>query len=59
MKKEVILRNTILIIMFLGIIYSIWEAITNWGKGFAGFLPFLLIVPIAVYGIVLFLPRKK
>ncbi|MGM0879098.1 MAG: hypothetical protein ACQEWV_31785 [Bacillota bacterium] len=58
MKKEVILRTTILTIMLLGIIYAIWEAITNWEKGFAGIMP-LFLIPTALYGICLFFPKKK
>lgn len=58
MKKETLLRTTILTIMVLGIIYAVWEAITNWEKGFAGLMP-LSIIPTALYGLYLFFPRKK
>jgi hypothetical protein len=59
MKKEVIRRTTILTIMLLGIIYAIWEATTNWEKGFAGIMPLFTILPIALYGFCLFFPMKK
>jgi predicted membrane protein len=59
MKKETLLRTTILTIMLLGIIYAIWEAITNWEKGFAGIMPLFTILPTALYGFFLFFPKKK
>lgn len=58
-KKPLALRIIVLLIMIIGIVYSVWEAIINHDKGFAGFMPMIVMVPVAIYGIALVLLYEK
>jgi flagellar biosynthesis protein FliQ len=58
-KGQKILRVLILVIMVIGIVYAVMEAITNHNDGLYAYLPMVVMVPIAIYGIALFFPRKK
>jgi F0F1-type ATP synthase assembly protein I len=57
--KQKLLRILILLVMFSAIVFSVSYAITNWEKGFAGFMLLFTILPTALYGLYLFFPRKN